>query len=59
MKRVKVVYTVTGFLAPFTDTVGVPDNYTDADIKEALNVLLDECGHTGAKVRDITLVTEV
>lgn len=59
MNDITVTYSVNGLLGPMTDTVTVPDNYSDGDIKSALEVLLADCSKAMDKhltLRHILLV---
>ena len=63
MKRLEVVYITNNLPGrPFTDKVAVPDNYTDADIKEALEATFDaediRVNGQPITVHHITLVKE-
>jgi hypothetical protein len=43
MTNLQVTYSVNGLLGPMTDDITVPDQYTDTDIKSALEVILADC----------------
>lgn len=61
--QVRCVYNVKGLLHPLTDTVEVPDHYTERDLEDSLNRNIQEGApamwQDGARVRSITFVTPV
>ena len=61
MINLTVTYSVNGLLGPVTDNVTVPDNYTDDDIKSALEVILTDCSKAMDRhlsIRHILLVKQ-
>lgn len=61
MTNLQVIYSVNGLIGPMTDDIIVPDEYTDDDIRTALEVILADCSEAMDRhlsIRHILLVKQ-